>query len=287
MFQLQRLYLAILCFAVCCAIQIIAFTPAHRGECRFFLDTADTTEWDELLPLGLFHGVTTNPTLLERANEPCTVSNLHNLATKALSSTDEFMCQTWGSTAKEMYDNGMAISKKDREKIVIKVPVTKTGAEAATMLAEAGVRICLTACYDAKQALIAASMGVEYIAPYLGRMTDNGKDGLNQCKKMHKIVEGLGSTTRIFAASIRDAETLADLAVDGLYTYTFSPAVARELFDEPLTDTAAAEFEEAAARGNKEMVPAGRVEEKEPSQEFASAMAGSMGGIAGRGMPLL
>lgn len=159
------------------------------------------------------------------------------------------MCQTWGSTVEEMYENGMAISKKDRERIVIKVPVTAKGAEAATLLATSGVRVCLTACYDSKQALIAASVGVEYIAPYLGRMTDNGKDGFDQCKRMKKIVDGLGSDTRILVASIRDANTIAELAMEGLDTYTFSPAVARELFDEPLTDTAAEEFEEAAARG--------------------------------------
>lgn len=146
-----------------------SFTPPHRGECRLFLDTAETSEWEELLPRGMFHGVTTNPTLLARANEPCTVANLHALATKALSFTNEFMCQTWGSTADEMYNNGMQISEMDRERIVIKVPVTAEGTKAATMLAKEGVRICLTACYDSKQALIAGSMGVEYLAPYLGR----------------------------------------------------------------------------------------------------------------------
>jgi transaldolase len=149
-----------------------SFTPPHRGDCRFFLDTADTFEWDDLLPTGMFHGVTTNPTILARANQPCTVSNLHSLAEKALSLTDEFMCQTWGSTAEQMYNNGMEISKMDRERIVIKVPVTAEGTKAATMLAEEGVRICLTACYNSKQALIAASMGVEYIAPYLGRYVE-------------------------------------------------------------------------------------------------------------------
>jgi transaldolase len=82
------------------------------------------------------------------------------------------MCQTWGSTAEQMYNNGMEISKMDRERIVIKVPVTAEGTKAATMLAEEGVRICLTACYNSKQALIAASMGVEYIAPYLGRYVE-------------------------------------------------------------------------------------------------------------------
>lgn len=150
-------------------IASFAFTPPHRGECRFFLDTANTFDWDELLPRGMFHGVTTNPTLLERANEPCTIDNLHSLASKALQYTGEFMCQTWGTTVDEMYENGMAISEMDREKIVIKVPVTAAGVEAATKLSMEGVRICLTACYDSKQALIAASMGVEYIAPYLGR----------------------------------------------------------------------------------------------------------------------
>jgi transaldolase len=113
--------------------------------------------------------VTTNPTLLERADEPCTVENLHKLADSALMRTNEFMCQAWGSNPNEMYDNGMAISRRDRERIVIKVPVTAKGAEAAKMLVESGVRVCLTACYGSKQALVAASIGVEYIAPYLGR----------------------------------------------------------------------------------------------------------------------
>jgi len=161
------------------------------------------------------------------------------------------MCQTWGASAQDMYENGMALSQQDRARVVVKVPVTAQGAEAATMLARSGVRICLTACYDHKQALIAGSMGAEYIAPYLGRMTDNGKDGAGQCKKMKRIVDGLGSTTRILVASIREAQTMADLAVEGLDTFTFSPAVAREMFDEPLTDAAAEAFEAAAARGTK------------------------------------
>lgn len=83
----------------------------------------------------------------------------------------------------------------------------------------------------------------------MNRMNDNGKDGFDECVKMQSIVDGLGSETRILVASIRDADTLTDLATEGLDTYTFSPAVARELFDETLTDDAAAEFEEAAARG--------------------------------------
>ena len=81
-------------------------------------------------------------------------------------------------------------------------------------------------------------------------MNDNGRDGFNECVKMQNIVDGLGSDTRILVASLRDADTLSDLAVEGMDTYTFSPKVAREIFDEPLTDEAADEFEAAAAMGN-------------------------------------
>jgi transaldolase len=224
--------------------------PGFRGEARFFLDTADTREWDDLLPLGIFHGVTTNPTLLERSHQPCTISHIQMLAKRALTQTEEFMCQSWGATSNEMYQTGMQLSEVDRARIVIKVPVTARGMTAAARLIKSGVRVCLTACYDSKQALLAGAVGAEYLAPYLGRMTDSGKNGMEECMRMQDIVEGLGSETRILVASIRDVESFAVLAEAGLDTFTFSPQVARELFDEPLTDAAAQVFEESAARGS-------------------------------------
>lgn len=138
----------------------------------------------------------------------------------------------------------------DRERIVIKVPVTRMGTRAASLLIHSRVRVCLTAAYDSSQALLAASVGAEYIAPYLGRMSDRGKNGRLECERMHTIVNGLRSSTRILVASIRDKQSLADLSSKGLDTFTVSPAVAYQLFDEPLTERAAAEFELAAYRGN-------------------------------------
>lgn len=223
-----------------------AFSPEFRGESRLFLDTADTAEWDDLLPTGIFHGVTTNPTLLERANQPCTVKNLHVLAKKALEHTDEFMCQAWGGTPQALFECGLALSQPARDRIVVKVPVTMDGVKAASLLIQAGVRVCLTACYTHKQAMLAVSVGAEYLAPYLGRMSDGGKDGVAECLKMQDIAEGMESELRILVASIRDAQTMVDLAADGMETFTFAPAVARELFIEPLTTEAAAVFEEAA-----------------------------------------
>ena len=227
-----------------------AYTPDLRFPGRLFLDTADVAEWDKLLPLGIFHGVTTNPILLQRAGQPCVVPNLHVLASKALQYTEEFMCQAWGRSVEDLVQCGLELAEPSKKRIVVKVPVTAEGVQAANILIEEGVRVCLTACYDHKQALIATSVGAEYIAPYLGRMTEAGKDGAMECIKMQDIVVGMKGDTRILVASLRDAQTMVDLAAKGMETFTFSPEVARELFMEPLTIKAAADFEEAALRNS-------------------------------------
>ncbi|CAJ1334124.1 unnamed protein product, partial [Effrenium voratum] len=191
--------------------------PHHRGM-RLFLDTADVEQYKNFLGLGVFHGVTTNPTQLE-------------------------------STEDELYKTGVALSKLDRSRMVVKVPATKKGISVARRLHQSDVRVCLTGCYSAKQALLAASLGVEYVAPYLGRMTDKGKDGLEECIKMQEIMESLECETRVLVASVRNPDDMVELARRGVNTFTFCPEVAEQLFSDPLTEDAAAEFE-AAVKAN-------------------------------------
>ena len=223
-----------------------------RGSNRLFLDTAVQSEWSSLLSLGIFHGITTNPIILERAGYECTIPTVQSLAIKALSipNCNEFMCQSWGESCDTMYEVGLSLSEIDRERIVIKVPVTFEGTKAASKLINSGVRVCLTACYSSDQAVIAAGLGAEYIAPYLGRMNDNGKNGMEECHRMQQIVDGMNDCqTRVLVASIRDAKSMSDLiAASGMDTFTFSPDVARQLFEEELTIKAAEDFEDAAKR---------------------------------------
>lgn len=232
-------------------LPLISAFGSFRGSNRLFLDTAIVSEWKALMPLGIFHGITTNPTLLERADHDCTLTSVQSLILEALSTIgcEEFMCQAWGSDAEEMYQIGMKLSEVDRKRVVVKVPVTLEGTKAASKLINSGVRVCLTACYSSDQAIIAAGLGAEYLAPYLGRMNDAGKDGIEECKRMQDIVDGMGSSTRIIVASIRDVKSMGDLMCHGMDTFTFSPDVARCLFREQLTIDAANDFEAAAKRG--------------------------------------
>lgn len=216
------------------------------SQLRFYLDTADTDQWKAWLPSGIFYGVTSNPLLLERANQPCNLANLTDLAHKAFDfGLQEVQIQTWGSSVTELLERGQAIAAID-PRIVVKVPVTQTGTTAAAQLIAQDIPVTLTALYAVHQALIGASLGAHYIAPYLGRINDLGQNGRETLATMQRALTGVESQTRILAASIRTIGDIPFLASRGLNTFTFSTKIAEEFFQVDATKQATLDFERAA-----------------------------------------
>jgi transaldolase len=214
---------------------------------RLFLDSADTAAWADWLPSGLFHGVTTNPTLLRRAGVPCQIEALADLSRQALAlGCREVQAQAWGADAASLEACGRALAALAPGQLTVKLPVTRNGATAAARLIEAGVPVTFTACYEVPQVLVAAALGARYIAPYLGRIDDQGRDGIATLVAMQRCLQGTGSSVRLLVASLRNAETLSRLAAEGLETFTISPDVAAELFSSAATEAAAAQFERDA-----------------------------------------
>lgn len=223
-----------------------AFSALDIGGLSLYLDTADTAEWDRLLPLGFFSGVTTNPVLLQRAGVPCTIESMRGLLAKALEyPIQEIMFQAWGEDHDALYNVGREISQLDPRRVVVKMPLTADGIRAAGRLRENNVRVCMTTCYAAKQALIAACLGAEFISPYLGRMMEKGMAGVDECIRMQEIVNGR-SMTRIFVASIRNVDVLVELARKGVSTFTLPPQIVDELVELDYTTAHAKELHEAA-----------------------------------------
>ena len=221
---------------------------AHTQGIRLFLDTADTREWQNWLPTGLFYGITTNPLLLERDNVSCTIEQLQDLAKVGFNlGAQEVQLQTWGNSVDSLVKTGKLLAGIS-DSIVVKVPITKIGTQAASLLIGEGIRVTLTAVYAVHQVAIAAALGADYTAPYLGRINDLGRNGYDDLVAMEKIISGLGSTTRILVASIRSVDDIAFLASQGLNTFTFSPAIAAEFFDVAATAQAASDFQEAARK---------------------------------------
>ncbi len=201
---------------------------------HLLLDSADHKEWEEWLPSGLFNGITTNPSLLKRANIPCKINNLQLLVDEAERlECHELHLQAWGLTIEELRDSGIAISqlKKRNTNIYVKIPITRTGCVAARILIDSKIPVTFTACFEPRQILIAAALGADYIAPYLKRINNQGRDGKAILIEMQRTLNSINSNCKLLAASIGSINDLSFLASRGINTFTINDEIASELFN--------------------------------------------------------
>lgn len=218
---------------------------------RLFLDSAQPDQWERFLPLGLFYGVTTNPLLLQRAGQACTLANLENIAARVSElGGREIQMQVWGDSVAEMFHCGsrLALMSGLGIDVVVKVPATESGYQVARRLAAAGTRLTMTAVFTPGQVLLAAGFGAAYAAPYYGRLLDARKPGRDIVLAMDDILKYSASPTRLLVASLRRADQVVDLARQGLDTFTFGAKVAADLLDAKLTAKAVAQFQDAARK---------------------------------------
>ena len=221
--------------------------PDAPGGVRLFLDSADGAAHARWLATGLFHGITTNPTILRRAGVPCETSAIRDLARAALDlGAREVQAQAWGGTMDAYRETGEAIAAMDR-RMVVKLPATEPGFAAARHLIAVGARVTITAAYAPHHALAAAAVGASYVAPYHGRMGDAGIDAAAAVRAMTRAGEATGGAMRVLVASIRSAAEVSALLALGCDTLTFGVNVAEEMVTEPHT-LAATEAFEAHAR---------------------------------------
>jgi TalC/MipB family fructose-6-phosphate aldolase len=210
---------------------------------RLYLDTADRAAAEDLLATGLFAGLTTNPTILQRAGLGVAAAPaIYRWATAA--GAREVFFQAWGEDSATLLDRGLALRELGPE-VVVKLVASRAGATACAALAARGVPTLLTAVYAPGQALVAAAAGATYIAPYLGRLDDAGRDGLAEVTAMQEVLSATASPTKILLASIRDVAGMVALARVGVDCFTMGPAVAESFFDDELTAAAVVTFEDA------------------------------------------
>jgi len=212
---------------------------------RLYLDTADRSEAEPLLATGLFHGITTNPTILQRAGlGVADIPDVYAWATAA--GSREVFFQAWGTEPDILIRRGGELRALGPD-VVVKLPASRAGTTAAARLAAEGIPTLLTAVYAPEQAILAAVAGATYIAPYVGKLADAGRDGIGSVQIMQQILQRSGALTRILLASVRDVDSVVAAAQLGVDHFTMGPSVAETLFAEELTAQAVDTFEKAVA----------------------------------------
>lgn len=216
---------------------------------KIFLDTFDMESWRTFMPSGLFHGITTNPLLAQRAGLDYSSIDWGNVVEIASSLGAKELHVQLPDTSEEALAFASHRAKDAQAyqlKIVIKVPLTAEGMDLALMLKQQGFDVLMTACYHAKQYVIAHQLDADFIAPYYGRMVEAGIDAKQHLLQMHAIRKSISSEVEILVASLRTIDQMVELAAEGLTHFTISPAIAEALLTDKLTQDAAAEFARAA-----------------------------------------
>ncbi len=206
-----------------------------------YLDSAQRADVEPMLATGVFAGVTTNPTILDRAGlTGADIPAVYGWAVAA--GAREVFAQAWGTDVEALVQCGRRL-RGVGDRMTVKLAATAHGLAAAGRLTEEGVPVLLTVIYAVHQAATAAALGVRWIAPYLGRMADADQPARDQVRAMQAILNGTGGRTAMLAASVRALEDVEFLAGCGAAAVTMPVPLARRLLDVPATAAAAAAFD--------------------------------------------
>ncbi len=121
---------------------------------KFFLDTANLEELRKGADWGIVDGVTTNPTLIAREG----VTTAEQIEKICEIIDGDVSAEVVSTTTQEMLEEGRQLAQM-HQNVVVKLPLTRDGIKACSILSGEGVRVNVTLCFSAGQALLAAKAG--------------------------------------------------------------------------------------------------------------------------------
>src|SRR5258705_6987719 len=134
---------------------------------KFFLDTANLNEIREGASLGIADGVTTNPSLIAKEGG---VDFKQHIAAICEIVQGPVSAEVTSQDTDGMLREGREYSKI-APNVVVKCPLTREGLKATRRLANEGIKVNVTLCFSAAQAILAAKAGASLSVPFSGVWT--------------------------------------------------------------------------------------------------------------------
>lgn len=198
---------------------------------KIFIDSGNLKEIENLVPLGIIDGITTNPTLLakEGGDYRALLEQICGIVKGPTSA------EVVATDADGMIRQGRDLATID-EHIVVKVPFTREGVKACKTLSSEGYRVNVTLVFSPTQALLAAKVGATYVSPFVGRLDDIATSGMGLIQEIVDIFENYQFETEVLVASVRHPIHIVEAARMGADICTCPAAVIEQAFKHPLTD---------------------------------------------------
>jgi transaldolase len=200
---------------------------------KIFLDSANLEEIEKASKLKVIDGITTNPTLMAKSGANLSITNL----IKKICSLISGPVSVEGVALKkdEIIKEGREMAKIAKN-IVYKIPISEDGLAAAYELEKQGVKTNITLVFSLSQALLAAKVGASFVSPFIGRLEDNGEDGLKLIEEIVSVFNRYQFKSQIIVASVRNVYHVKKAALLGCHIATVPYKVLTQMYRHFLTD---------------------------------------------------
>jgi transaldolase len=206
---------------------------------KIFMDTANIEQVRQAARLGIISGVTTNPSLLAKES----TSDYEKVTKQICSIVD-------GPVSVEVLaEDAEGMIKEARAKaawapnVNIKIPISAEGLRATVALKKENIKVNMTLCFSANQALLGALAGAAYVSIFVGRLDDAGQDGMQVVDDALAIMDNYPDLdTEVIAASIRHPLHCTQAALLGAPIATVPYAVLMQMIQHPMTDAGIKKF---------------------------------------------
>lgn len=206
---------------------------------ELILDTANIEDIKDLHTHLCLDGVTTNPSIISKEGKD--FENIIKEIDEIVGKDTPIHAQVISTKFEDMMEEALYISKL-REKMYVKIPVTKEGLRAIKELKKQNIKITATAIFTAHQGFLAAKAGADYVAPYVNRIDNISGYGVNVVKDLVNIINSYNLNTKVVAASFKNAQQVLDLMKVGVHSATIPADICRTMMAHPLTDWSVDKF---------------------------------------------
>lgn len=210
---------------------------------KFFIDTADIKQIEEINSWFPLAGATTNPALVAKSggNHHDLIRSICNVVKGPVSA------EVLATSAKEMLKEAKVLADLHSQ-VVVKLPLIQEGLKATRELNAKNISTNLTLCFSALQALAAARAGATFVSVFVGRLDDIGLDGMEIVAQTIQIFSQYQVKTKVLVASVRHLSHVLSAAELGADFITMPPALFSQMVEHPLTDKGLAQFLKAAGQ---------------------------------------
>lgn len=204
---------------------------------KIFLDTANVEHIREAAGWGVVDGVTTNPTLIAKEGR-----KFEDVVQEICSIVDgPISAEVVSMEAEGMVKEAREIAKI-HENINIKIPIIAEGLKATKILSKEGIKTNVTLVFSSNQALLACKAGAAFVSPFVGRIDDQGGDGMTVAAEIVQMLENYDFDTELIVASVRHPVHVVESFMLGADIATVPYPVLQKMVKHTLTDLGLKKF---------------------------------------------